>query len=221
MPDLTVYPPTHPMPANVGDVLTADPSVPNGVSWQPPLRDAALQPQSGVWTPLVNAAISSTVLVTTTLNGLEMAVPFYVPIQTTFKAFELEVTAAGTTGAVLRIGVRKNNAGLPGAVLADAGTVSGTATGMQATATLGTPLTLKKGWYFYTVTPQGAPTTGASIRLLINGDQRFPIYITTPTANGAIWGYTQGGVTGALPATFTTSATVLVTSPIRVFAQGN
>ena len=214
---MQIYPPTHPVQGNRGDQWTVDGQSPHG-SFQPPLQDAALRPASGVWTPVVNAALSASGLVTTSSLGWEMAVPFYVPIATPLKALAVDVTVIGAAGSILRLGVRANAAGLPGTLLQDFGGASGVATGVQACSALSTPLSLHTGWYFYTVTPQGFSGTGPTIRTMINGDPRFPIFATTPTTGQVMFGYVQTGINGALPASFAAGSTT-VTAPIRCFAQ--
>jgi hypothetical protein len=202
--------------AQRGDVWTSDGSGAHG-AFQPPANPFTIP--STFWWPVVDGP--QTPLLGTAINGLEMAVPFYISAPTTIKALQVEVTVGGSAGAVVRLGIRNvPSGGLPGSLIVDAGTQATTTTGMK-TWTLGSPQALATGWYFYTVTFQGAPTTGATLTAITGPawNPRFPIITNAPAAAGNYGGYGQSGITSALPATY--SVTSWITNPVRVFAQVN
>ena len=122
-----------------------------------------------------------------------------------------EVSAAGTAGAVVRLAVYADNGtrGWPGALVLDAGTIDGTSATVQ-TITLGSPLALAPGRYWVGAVGQGGPTTQPTMRCLRYG-------VSQPaTAVGAgtiAWAVAQSGVTGALPANYTTTKGHTFTAP--------
>ncbi len=205
--------PSHTLNANLGNRLKATGRVPGNVEFMP---ERPFDVPSTGWSLLSNGPMGT--VAGTTLNGQEFAIPF-LPSFPVLKALAIDVSGAGSAGAAVRLGIRANVNGAPGALLADAGSQATTSTGIIS-YTLGTPLALGDDWLFYTVTFQGAPTTGATVRTHTIGDPRFPIYGTgAPAANSGYWGYYQTGVTGALPAGFTPAGFTQV--PIRVFGQAN
>lgn len=107
----------------------------------------------------------------TPTEGREDASRFVAARSTTLTSVAIKVTTAGTTGALVRIGVRAEASnGLPGAVLAE-GTVDPTTTGVK-TLTVSVPVTAGST-YFVTTTVQGAATTRPALEHL-NGDGGNP-----------------------------------------------
>lgn len=219
----TVLLPTHGIPANPGDTLNADPSNPHGASFGPPVGSPVVVP-SGAWQTLGMDGVIST-LSFTTLNGLEVAMPFKLDRATTFKSFGIHVVGTpGTAGSVVRIGIRSDSgSGIPhptAAPIVDLGTQPTTAAGFIPYAPPGGTITLPPGFYWRTVTAQGAPATGPTLRVSTSGDPRWPIYTSVATpVDQAYWGYAQAGVNGALPNGF--APTTYTQTPVRVWGQVN
>lgn len=145
-----------------------------------------------------------------TTQAREIAVPFQITTPTTFQKFYASiVTTAGSSGALLRLGFRTHDPSvsspLNGAVLLDAGTQPATAVG---TPTWTAPITFGIGWYWYTLTCQGSPTTPPTLQT--SNGIFFPIGFTLPAASvatllgGNTRGLYQGGVTAGLPSSWTT-----------------
>jgi hypothetical protein len=146
-------------------------------------------------------------------NQSETAVPFYwEPGTPAVTRVGVDVTAAGDVGCTVRLGVRAddpaNRRPANSAPLADFGTVAGDAiatpeiTGLSFTP--GAP-----GWYWYTVTVQGAATTQPTLR---TGTKPHPGYrhalgTSKPSAGTTVMGRKQTGVSGALPNTWTDGGT--------------
>ncbi|MFC0504229.1 hypothetical protein [Micromonospora costi] len=108
----------------------------------------------------------------------------------------------GVADTDLRLGIRADSTGLPGALLLDAGIIAATPAGVRALAITFTvpagPATGVPLWL--TVTPQGTNTV--SLVGTVTGQETRDL----PNANSALLYHgtvTQGGVTGALPAGFT------------------
>ena len=151
------------------------------------------------WTPLSYygpEGVRSTFLLT---QDTEYAIPMDLggPVD----RIGAEVTTVGTAGAVVRLGIRHSNStGGPGALLLDAGTISGTsATAQEVTISVGD---LTPGRYYLTVTPQVAACTMRTVGS--GGSSRIgSVSLTGATGANGRQAYTQTGVTGALPAGYT------------------
>lgn len=121
------------------------------------------------------------------------------------QALVAEVTTVGSAGAVVRLGVYKDDgSGLfPGALVVDAGTIDATVLG-NSTITLGTAIPLPPGRYWVGGASQGAPSTAPIMRTVgTSGAVLMPS--TTASASNIPTGAAQNGVTGALPSAYTTT----------------
>jgi hypothetical protein len=121
-----------------------------------------------------------------------------------------EIATIGDAGSLLRLGVYADNGNsYPGALLLDAGTIAGdSATVQQVTCSLA----LTPGLYWVGGAVQSVTTTQPTVRGLFSSfASPVPIVLAAaPSAGGTTThGYTQTGVTGALPATFTSTVTTL------------
>lgn len=117
----------------------------------------------------------------------------------TATSLNIEVTVAGTTGSVIRLGIYNNNGGIPGTLVVDAGTVSGTTTGAKS---ITISETLAAGQYWIAIASQGAPTTHPTVRASFG----FTGYIPQPlTATYVRAGFDSYGVSGALATTYSVS----------------
>lgn len=153
-----------------------------------------------------------------TVSAQEWAVPIRFGRSGTLDRIAIDVTGAGTAGTVIRLGIRDTNPdGLPGLLLLDAGTVSGaSATQQEITISQYIP---KEGLYWLTATPQNTGGTLPTCRM-VNGN-------LTPVASNAIAGalgatstsgYAIAGVTGALPAFYSSPSRIGVGPLIAVRA---
>lgn len=128
----------------------------------------------------------------TTLNR-EFAIPVVFDAELDLR-IGLNITTAGSAGAVFRIGVRADGGGLPGTLLNDLGTIDGTVTGLAGKLGF-TPDAGVRYWLSYTT-----QVAAATISAMQRGVQ-VPLFgFTNPADIAAVF---QTGVTGALPAGFT------------------
>lgn len=137
-------------------------------------------------------------------NGSERSTPIVVGRDCTIDTLSVSCTVNGSAGSLVRLGIRADNGGVPGTLLVDAGTVDTSTTGVK-TATLGTPLAVTLGTKLHlTATPQGAPTTGPTLR---THAQQTAAYggigdaSATNVLDTVLTAYQATGTTGALPST--------------------
>lgn len=158
----------------------------------------------------------------THVNNQFRATPAYIPQAITITKIGAEVTAAGNSGAVLRLGIYADNNGLPGSLVLDAGTIAADAVGVGE-ITLGTPLTLQPGWYWFGGAAQNAATTAPTTRTCGIGAATaasgflLGAGTSTPLASQAVAGLFDSTASGALAASFTNSGPT--GSPLRVFLK--
>ena len=132
----------------------------------------------------------------------------------------VEHTAAGEATAVFRIGIYADDGtGWPGNLIVDAGTVS--MSGAAAVQEVTVDVTLTPGVYWIGGVLQGAATTQPTIRT-INGGQmeshNIPCGTTLPTANTLRCSVVKGSVSAALPTSFSSLSTGVISGsyPARV-----
>ena len=127
-------------------------------------------------------------------------VPFWVGSAHTFDRIGAEVTVAGASGTVVRLGIYTDNgSGMPSALVLDAGTIAGDTVAAQE-ITIST--TLNPGLYWLAAVPQGGTPTMrvlAVTNILPTGVSA----LATATATTPRTGKIQSPVSGALPSTFT------------------
>jgi len=168
--------------------------------------------KSNVWYYLGQTATTSNAMGNGTLRGMGV----YIPTAKTIDRIGAEVTSAGESGSVVRLGIYNDDGtGYPGALLLDAGTIDGTSATVQ-------PITISQavnaGLYWFVAAVQAAPTTQPTLRVVsaatnaISGSAGGSA--ASPTS-GAL-GFSQGSVTGALAGTFTSTITISGGMP-RVF----
>lgn len=138
---------------------------------------------------------------TTNANGASTmtAVPFWVGKTQAFDRIGCAVTTLDAAASI-RLGIYADTGeGLPGALVVDAGTVSGAAVAaVEATISQ----TLAPGWYWLAAVNQGGNPTTRCISIVA------PLAIGASTVAEAtqsqpVTGVNMTGVTGALPGTFT------------------
>ena len=129
--------------------------------------------------------------------------PIFIPETQTYTGISTYVDAAGTTGAVVRLGIYDtDSSGKPVNLVLDAGTISSTTTGVK-TITISQSLTAGK--YFLTAVSQTA-----QCNLLAEIGVHTYAHTSFPFWHANIW--ELSGITGALPATWTTYGTLRSTS---------
>jgi hypothetical protein len=138
--------------------------------------------------------------------------PFVVSKVTTIDQMAINVTTLGA-GSTPRVGIYADNGNLqPGALVVDAGTQSGAATGVK-TYTTGLPVTLDTGLYWLAYltngTAPGIRSYGGASPITIVG------YASTLPTN-AQFGWSAAFTFAALPATFPSSTAVALTGGIGV-----
>lgn len=133
-------------------------------------------------------------------------VPYLVRSQTTFDRIAVELTTAGTTSTVFRLGIWNHNpaTGQPGTLLLDAGTVAGTGATGAREATISQ--VLQPGWVW--LGAAGQVLTGSPVlRGVSGGIPGSPVDVTaaTGTSVGLINGLVYTGVSGAFASLASTS----------------
>src|SRR4051812_39435289 len=97
-------------------------------------------------------------------NGALYAHPLFIGRTMTVARIGVDVTTAGSAGALCRLGIYADNGwGLPGTLLLDAGVVDCTTTGVKE---LTITQALAPGLYWFAAATQGAPTTAPVYRLV-------------------------------------------------------
>jgi hypothetical protein len=138
-------------------------------------------------------------------DGTLAVMPFFVGETRTFDRIGIYVTAGGSAGAQVRFAVYGNGAdNQPGALVLDSGALAATAEAyLEATISQA----LDAGLYWIGAVGQAAPVTSASTRVLYGNAASNLVMGSANVAgpNGDL-GFTQTGVTGALPAPFGTPA---------------
>ncbi len=130
-------------------------------------------------------------------SEFEHAIRFEVGATTRFTAMGLEVVS-GTASNVIRLGVRYDNGnGYPGTLLVDAGTIDAATLGFKAATSFDQTLTPGRWWL--TATLQVA--TGSTVRT--RPVDNFLGFANSASSNAGC--YAQSGITGALPASFSTT----------------
>lgn len=115
-------------------------------------------------------------------------VPFYVDVTATFDRIACYITVNGSAGSVVRMGIYNDNAGVPGTVLLDAGTVA-TDAGAAAIKAITINQQLTPGIYWTAIVAQTAAPT---VRRCIPGSG---LQFMSTDFNGAAIG--TSGISGA------------------------
>jgi hypothetical protein len=129
---------------------------------------------------------------TTQPNGAELRVtPIVIRETMTIDRIGVEVTTVGSAGSVTRLGVWRDNNGVPGLLLLDAGTVDSTTTGLRE-ITISQLLT--PGIYWLGACSQGSPTTQPTYR---TASQIIPFSAQPSAPSYMRWCRSYYGVSGA------------------------
>jgi len=149
---------------------------------------------------------TSTTAASLIAESLVTAVPFWCRKTSSFDRIVCRQTVNGSAGALHRMGIYEDDGSVyPGALLLDAGTVVADAGGGVAKEiTINQQLVGGQLYWLVRVT-QGAAVTRPNIFVAATPGS-VPAFIATPTSgNSQGSGFTESGVSGALPASFTTS----------------
>jgi hypothetical protein len=147
-------------------------------------------------------------------NGTMRLVPFFIETSVNFAGLVAEVTAAGSAGCTIRLGIYTRTGELTGSLLIDAGTIAGDAI---AVAVATASFTLPRGQYWAAGVQQGAPASPPTVRVCgsAGAPAIMPAAISgTPSAGTTTFACSVASVTGALPSTFT--STTLTGTALRV-----
>lgn len=143
--------------------------------------------------------------------------PWVVEKTLTIDRIGYEIATAGQSASKFRVGIYQDDGNCyPGALLLDAGQGAADATGTVSITVSSTAL--QPGLYWIGGVPQAAATTAPFLRCASNWTPPVnPGQGTSPPVS-AFNGFTEASVTGALPATFTTTRSVAATVP-RIFVR--
>lgn len=164
--------------------------------------------------PIVGAwyfsATSGSASATLGNNNLRMQ-PFVVKKTTKIDRLSIPVSVAGQSGSVVRLGIYTDTgSGYPGNLVVDSGPLAGD---VVATPQATVDVTLTPGIYWIGGVVQGGSTTQPTI-ISATASPPFPIQPSgvPPSQTGTVCGYTMS-VTGALPATFSTTISTVGAAP--------
>lgn len=134
----------------------------------------------------------------------ELTTPIWILNTGTIDRIAIEITAAGTAGTVIRLGIRSDNGtGKPDALMLDAGTVAGDAVALveqSISQVISVP-----GLYHLTVTPQNTGATLPTLRVIFQIlNPAGAISLAEIMGTSYAVGFRSGPITpGALPANYT------------------
>lgn len=140
----------------------------------------------------------------TVVNELVYFVPFVLGRTLTLDRMGVEVTSAGETNSVVRLGVYRDKNGLPDSLIVDAGTVAADSTGTKAITAIGQEVEARVLWL--AAVAQGAATTPPDLRGTNDPNDRVASQGTASVSGSAV-AYRMDSVSGALPATATIEST--------------
>lgn len=157
--------------------------------------------KSGTYGALGTAGNTSSVLV----NGTLRAAPIYLAKSATLTRIGLQVTAIGDVGSTIRLGIYADDGNLyPGALILDAGTIAGDSATLQE---ITISQALPKGVYWICAVIQGVTTTQPTVRAVSGSLFSTVDAVAANVSNSGNIAQSMTGVTGALPATFSSTPT--------------
>jgi hypothetical protein len=199
---------------------TAIPTTPGEVGAEPAGAVASLKAKMQLPSFLTARYYGPRFMTPTTLTLIEArgfagAMPVHDPHS--FDRIGVEVTTAGSTGAVIRLGLyAERGDGHPGDLVVDAGTVDATTTGLKE-------ITINSQasgpWTWIVVVSQGAAATQPVVRGLTG--QMVPLGHSNPPGAANLSGVVSpaGSLAGALSSTFPTSGAAGIISNAYVRAK--
>lgn len=148
-------------------------------------------------------------------NAVMRTVSAYIPNAVTLARIGAEVTIVGDAGCTYRLGIYSDDGtGRPGARLLDAGTIAGDSVAVQEIVI---SQAIGAGIFHFVGVVQGVTVTQPTLRTMNAVLLPSDVGTATPSAGLGAGGYLQGGVVGALPATFT--VTVGAATFPRIFVK--
>lgn len=151
-------------------------------------------------------AFSSLILVQNTLYSH----PYFVPMDTTFSG--IAVMTSGVASASARLGIYNDGGGVPGTLRLDANTVATATAGLKSIAI---SHFLPRGVYWLGAAVQGA--AGSLWCTGVNGGQGI-IGSSGFGTTGPVNGFSQTGISGALPSPWGATLTQLARVPLVLLA---
>lgn len=151
-------------------------------------------------------------------NGTLRLYPWLVETAITIDRLGADVSVTGDAGSKVRLGVYADTgAAYPGTLLVDAGQIAGDSATVQQ---LTVALTLTPGLYWLGAVIQSVTTTQPTLRIVSNWTPPVLLGVGTslPAGGGTTLGFSQSGVTGALPGTFTSTVSAAGSAP-RLLAR--
>jgi hypothetical protein len=195
------------------------------------LCEPILSPESQPVLPWVHSQFygippASTLEALLTVTATLYAYPVYVPNKASVGTFNISVTT-GQTGGACHLGIYEDNGGYPGVLIYDTGAVSGLTSTTVVTNTPTTPPVLTPGWYWLAsiFTASGTYPSVAAIKTLYTGSVGANLGWDTAahalaTSAEAGTGISVAGTYGALPAVFTSGATITLNADTPAIALG-
>jgi hypothetical protein len=135
-------------------------------------------------------------------------IPFLVPETATYTSITIEVTTL-KAGSSLRLGIYRDSSGAPGALVLDAGVVSGATTGAK---TIVISQQLTAGWYWLACLANDTPT----IRALTATSSLQWLGYTSGTDVTTHAGWSVAQAYGALPDPFTPGGALTTIAAHRI-----
>lgn len=151
-------------------------------------------------------------------NGALRVTPWLLRTSVSISRIGSEVTVVGDAGSKLRLGIYADTGNAyPGALVVDAGQIAGDSATVQE---LTVAVTLRAGLYWIGGVVQAVTTTQPTVRTQSGGnlDVLLSPGTSLPSAGSTVAGYNQTGVTGALPATFSSTVAPVASAP-RLFVK--
>ncbi len=149
--------------------------------------------KSGYWYHAQGAAGATQLLVQANVSYS----PIIVQQPTVFDQIGLEITTAGTTNSVTRLGIYGDVGGAPGPLILDAGTIPTSC--VAQTQTIPISQALGPGVVWVASVGQGTPGTQPTVRRL--GTDNSVVGMSSPaTGTGFVGGWNQSGVSAGFPA---------------------
>jgi len=203
--------------ANDDDVLTYDTAT--GV-WAPsPSGGGGLPARPGLLTAGTHYASPVSSLTGTIAmppNGDFVLAPFFFDTATAIDSVIANVTT-GVASSTIRLGIYGNNAGLPGGLLVDAGSVAGTPAGVKS---LAVSVTIPAGWFWVGAVQQAGVARINVTGLLQNGVGPDNIlgFTGTGVATARLGWVTSVGL-AALPATLVGAGLTSAANNVRCLVR--
>jgi hypothetical protein len=143
--------------------------------------------------------------------------PWFVPNACTLAKIGAEVTSAGDSGSLVRLGIYADDGtGFPGQLVLDAGTIAGDSATVQE---ISISLSIRPGMYWIGGAVQSVSVTQPTLRVTNGPTALLNAWAgtSTPSSGGSIGGVSKTSVTGALPSVYTSPS--VAGSVVRTFVK--